>query len=104
MHSANSSIVAFMLFLASAQAFGGISSSRNTAFVQSASTATTPTTRLSMSSALDGLNRDMLNNKDDDDDDEKPMTRAEMLAIEKEMKAEMKRLKDEAAAAAEKDE
>jgi hypothetical protein len=49
------------------------------------------------SSPLDGLNREMLK---DDDDDDVPMTKAEMRAIEKEMKAEVKRLKDEAAAAA----
>jgi hypothetical protein len=41
----------------------------------------------------------MLNDKDDDDDDV-PMTKAEMREAAKEMKAEMKRLKDEAAAAA----
>jgi hypothetical protein len=98
MHGAT--IITFTLFLASAQAFTGISStSRNTAFVPSATT----TTRLS-SSPLDGMNREILNLKDDDDDDDVPMTKAEMRAAAKEMKAEMKRLKDEAAAAAKKDE
>eukprot|EP00545_Synedropsis_sp_CCMP1620_P004151 CAMPEP_0119013246 /NCGR_PEP_ID=MMETSP1176-20130426/8238_1 /TAXON_ID=265551 /ORGANISM="Synedropsis recta cf, Strain CCMP1620" /LENGTH=88 /DNA_ID=CAMNT_0006966325 /DNA_START=85 /DNA_END=351 /DNA_ORIENTATION=+ len=78
----------FTLFLASAQAFSPIAPSSRSA---------TTTTRISMSSPLDGLNREMLN---DDDDDDVPMTKAEMRAAEKEMKAEMKRLKDEAAAAA----
>jgi hypothetical protein len=59
------------------------------------------------STPLDGFNREMLNNKkddDDDDDDDVPMTKAEMREAAKEMKAEMKRLKDEAAAAATKEE
>jgi len=78
----------FALFLASAQAFSIAPSCGS----QSAST-----TRMFLSSPLDGMNREMLNDKDDDD---VPMTRAEMKEAEKEMKAEMKRLKDEAAAAA----
>ena len=48
------------------------------------------------SSPLDDTNREMLNQ----DDDDVPMTKAEMRAAEKEMMAEMKRLKEEAAAAA----
>ena len=93
--------IAVALLLASTQAFGGIRSS--SARPNGMAVATAPaSTFLSMSSPLDGLNRDMLNNKDDDDD--KPMTRAEMKAEEKEMKAEMKRLKEEAAAEAKKDE
>ena len=48
------------------------------------------------SSPLDDTNQEMLNQ----DDDDVPMTKAEMRAAEKEMKAEMKRLKEEAAAAA----
>jgi hypothetical protein len=80
------------LFLSSAQAFSpaGVSTrSFGCARAQSAAM---------FSSPLDGLNREMLNNKDDDDD--VPMTKAEMREAEKEMKAEMKRLKEEAAAAA----
>jgi hypothetical protein len=92
----------FTLFLASAQAFspGSIApSSRSTACAHSAAT----TTRIVLSSSpLDGLNKEMLNNKDDDD--EAPMTKADMREAAKEMKAEMKRLKDEAAAAAAEDE
>jgi hypothetical protein len=79
------------LFLGSAQAFTTAPSPRNMAFAPVATS-----TRL-LSSPLDGLNREMVNDKDDDD---APMTKAEMRAAEKEMKAEMKRLKDEAAAAA----
>jgi hypothetical protein len=102
--------IAVALLLTSAQAFGGIRSSsarpnHGMAVVQVRPAVTaSASTFLCMSSPLDGLNRDMLNNKDDDDDDDKPMTKAEMKAEEKEMKAEMKRLKDEAAAAAKKDE
>mmetsp|Transcript_13937 Transcript_13937/g.20590 ORF Transcript_13937/g.20590 Transcript_13937/m.20590 type:complete len:97 (-) Transcript_13937:228-518(-) len=54
-------------------------------------------TPLQMSSPLDGMNQEILNQKDDDD---VPMTKAEMREEAKAMKAEMKRLKDEAAAAA----
>jgi hypothetical protein len=86
------------LILASAHAFspGSIApSSRSMACAHSAAT----TTRIVLSSSpLDGLNREMINNKDDDD--EVPMTKADMREAAKEMKAEMKRLKDEAAAAA----
>jgi hypothetical protein len=84
--------IAALLFLSSAQAFSpaGVSTrSFGVARAQSAGT-------VMFSSALDGLNREMLN----DDDDDAPMTKAEMKAAEKEMKAEMKRLKEEAAAAA----
>jgi hypothetical protein len=94
MHGATT-VITFALFLASAQAFAGISgTSRNTAFA---------TTTSLESSPLDGMNREILNLKDDDDDDV-PMTKAEMREAAKEMKAEMKRLKEEAAAAAKKEE
>mmetsp|Transcript_29498 Transcript_29498/g.62606 ORF Transcript_29498/g.62606 Transcript_29498/m.62606 type:complete len:89 (-) Transcript_29498:296-562(-) len=77
------------LFLSTAQAFSpaGVST-RSCGLTHTESTAM-------FSSPLDGMNREMLN-----DDDDVPMTRAEMKAAEKEMKAEMKRLKEEAAAAA----
>ena len=88
--------ILFTLFLASTQAFspGIISRSRSFGIACAESAAT----RM-FSSPLDGLNKEMVNNKDDDDDDA-PMTKAEMKEQAKEMKAEMKRLKDEAAAAA----
>lgn len=87
----------FTLFLASAQAFSPvIVAPRSMTCAQSAATRTT---RIVLSSSpLDGMNREMHNNKDDDDD--VPMTKAEMKEAAKEMKGEMKRLKDEAAAAA----
>ena len=47
------------------------------------------------SSPLDDMNREMLNQ-----DDDIPMTKVEIKAAEKEMMVEMKRLKEEAAAAA----
>uniref|UniRef100_A0A7S0AMA6 Uncharacterized protein n=1 Tax=Minutocellus polymorphus TaxID=265543 RepID=A0A7S0AMA6_9STRA len=50
------------------------------------------------SNPLDAFNENVL--KADDLDEDVPMTKAEMREAEKEMKAEMKRLKDEAAAAA----
>lgn len=81
------------LFLSTAQAFSpaGVSTrSFGFAHVQSTAMFSTP---------LDGMNREMLNQ----DDDDVPMTKAEMRAAEKEMKAEMKRLKEEAAAAAKED-
>jgi hypothetical protein len=81
------------LFLSSAQAFSPAGS-----FGIAARAQQSITTAL-FSTPLDGFNREMLNNKDDDDDDV-PMTKAEMREAAKEMKAEMKRLKEEAAAAA----
>mmetsp|Transcript_31709 Transcript_31709/g.37803 ORF Transcript_31709/g.37803 Transcript_31709/m.37803 type:complete len:93 (+) Transcript_31709:201-479(+) len=87
--------IIFALFLSSTQAFS-ITPSCST--IQSSASSST---RMFMSSPLDGMNREMLNSKDDDD---VPMTKAEMKEAEKEMKAEMKRLKDEAAAAAKKEE
>ena len=42
------------------------------------------------------MNREMLNQ----DDDDVPMTKAEMKAAKKEMRAKMKRLKDESAVTA----
>eukprot|EP00563_Minutocellus_polymorphus_P018045 CAMPEP_0197720544 /NCGR_PEP_ID=MMETSP1434-20131217/3878_1 /TAXON_ID=265543 /ORGANISM="Minutocellus polymorphus, Strain CCMP3303" /LENGTH=103 /DNA_ID=CAMNT_0043305419 /DNA_START=97 /DNA_END=408 /DNA_ORIENTATION=- len=50
------------------------------------------------SNPLDAFNENVL--KADDLDEDVPMTKAEMREAEKEMKAEMKWLKDEAAAAA----
>jgi hypothetical protein len=83
----------FTLFLASAQAFSsGIALPSRVFGV--ASCAPSADTRM-FSSALDGLNREMLN-----DDDDVPMTKAEQKEAAKEMKAEMKKLKEEAAAAA----
>jgi hypothetical protein len=81
------------LFLSSAQAFSpaGVST-RSFGFARRAQSTAI------FSSPLDGMNREMLNNKDDDDD--APMTKAEMKEAEKAMKAEMKKLKEDAAAAA----
>ena len=78
------------LFLLTAQAFSpaGVSS-RSFGFARAHSTTM-------FSSPLDGMNREMLNQ----DDDDVPMTKAEMKAAEKEMKAKMKRLKDESAVTA----
>mmetsp|Transcript_6002 Transcript_6002/g.10354 ORF Transcript_6002/g.10354 Transcript_6002/m.10354 type:complete len:90 (+) Transcript_6002:42-311(+) len=78
------------LLLSTAQAFSpaGVST-QSLGFARAQSTAM-------FSSPLDGMNRELLN----EDDDDVPMTKAEMRAAEKEMKAEMKRLKEEAAAAA----
>jgi hypothetical protein len=95
MRTTTTAIVA-TLFLSSAQAFslaGSINSSPSFGMA-----AREQSTTALFNSALDGLNREMLNNKDDDDD--VPMTKAEMREAAKEMKAEMKRLKEEAAAAA----
>jgi hypothetical protein len=80
--------IVFTLLLSSAQAF----SPAGFGIARSPIAATT----CLFSSPLDGLNREMAKG----DDDDAPMTRAEMKAAEKEMKAEMKRLKEEAAAAA----
>jgi hypothetical protein len=78
------------LFLSSAQAFSpaGVST-RSLDFARAQATAM-------FSSPLDVLNREMLNNKDDDDDDDDdvPMTKAEIREAAREMKAEMKRLKE----------
>lgn len=53
-------------------------------------------TSVSMISPLDAMNNE-INKQKSEEDDEVPMTKAEMRQAEKEMKAEMKRLKDEAA-------
>jgi hypothetical protein len=82
--------IVFTLFLSSVQAFSPAG------FGIARSPFSAATTCL-FSSPLDGLNREMAKN---DDDDDVPMTKAEMKEAAKEMKAEMKRLKDEAAAAA----
>ena len=78
------------LFFASAEAFSTIPICRT----QSVSATST-----FMNNPLDAMNRELLNDKNDDDD--VPMTKAEMREAAKEMKAEMKRLKDEAAKAEE---
>mmetsp|Transcript_10216 Transcript_10216/g.11679 ORF Transcript_10216/g.11679 Transcript_10216/m.11679 type:complete len:93 (-) Transcript_10216:54-332(-) len=77
------------LFFASTEAFSTVPTCRT----QSASVTST-----FMANPLDAMNQQLLNDKDDDDD--VPMTKAEMRTLAKEMKAEVKRLKDEAAAAA----
>jgi hypothetical protein len=81
--------IVFTLFLSSAQAFSpGLFGIARSPF------AATPTCLFS--SPLDGMNREIAKS---DDDDEAP-TKAEQKEAAKEMKAEMKKLKEEAAAAA----
>jgi hypothetical protein len=81
--------IVFTLFLSSAQAFSpGFGIAQHSPFVAA--------TTCLFSSPLDGLNREIAKS----DDDEAPMTKAEQKEAAKEMKAEMKKLKDEAAAAA----
>ena len=62
-----------------------------------------PTLTTCMISPLDAMNEEIGKQKREEDD-EVPMTKAEMRQAEKEMRAEMKRLKEEAAAAKKKEE
>mmetsp|Transcript_30983 Transcript_30983/g.74527 ORF Transcript_30983/g.74527 Transcript_30983/m.74527 type:complete len:98 (+) Transcript_30983:40-333(+) len=93
-----SALTALFLLVVPAQSFVVISPSSSSV----ATTSMVPTI-MHMINPLDAMNEEIRKQKKEEDEDA-PMTKAEMRQAEKEMKAEMKRLKEEAAAAAKKEE